>query len=79
MERTFNNGFSCDTIQSNAYLSRDIKHYWSYRYVSAAYDNDSADGCVSGDIRTLKNQFRTEKILIFKTARKESKKKSVKD
>lgn len=62
MELTFNNDFSCDTIQSNAYLSRDIKHYWRYRYVSAAYDNDSADGCVSGDIRTLKNQFRTEKI-----------------
>lgn len=62
MELTFNNDFSCDTIQRNAYLRRDIEHYWRYRYVSAACDNDSADGCVSGDIRTLKNQFRTEKI-----------------
>lgn len=68
MELTFNNGFSCDTIQRNAYLSRDIEHYWRYRYVSAAYDNDSADSCVSRDIRALKNQFRTEKNSVLQSS-----------
>lgn len=68
MKLTFNNSFSRDTIQRNDYLSRDIEHYWRYRYVSAAYDDDNADGCVSRDIRALKNQFRTEKISVLQSS-----------
>lgn len=62
MTQTLKNGFYCDTIEKNNFLSKKIKLYWKYRYVRADCDNGSIDGRMSADIRTLKNQFRNESI-----------------
>lgn len=74
MTQTLKNVFYCNTIEKNNFLSRDIKLYWRYGYVRAGYGNDSVDGQISNDIRTLKNQFRDKSITDLQCASQRIKK-----
>ena len=56
----FDNGFKCQTIESNSCLDREIKYYWKHRYISPKnnFPDESDDFKFSKAVYILKNQDR---------------------
>lgn len=68
MEKNICNIIKHENIEKNGYLtSRDIEHYWLYKYIRSSDDTSSVDGEISEDIRILKNQFCNKSIALLQS------------